>query len=253
MLTLEQGRWLRRSDEVVLGRRLAHEKRLGVGDSLRLGSRDFTVVGIGTLRGIGIGDPTTTAYLDYAALRQQAGFGDVVNMLAVETARPAETRGRIAELGSYAIASPDELVAEAQEVFAADLIGHWIVNLLTLAIAALFVNNMLSRSVSERRLEFATLRAIGVPGRTVLLAVALEAVLIALAGTLVGIALSTLLGEVWLNGQVAPQYGYERFYAADPRLFLEVFGLALGLGLVAGLLPARAATRVDPGEVLREA
>ena len=36
-------------------------------------------------------------------------------------------------------------------------------------------------------------------------------------------------------------------------LFGLVFALALGLGLVAGLVPARQATGVDPVEVLREA
>ena len=40
---------------------------------------------------------------------------------------------------------------------------------------------------------------------------------------------------------------------ADANLFLLVFGLALFLGLVSGLFPARRATRVDPVEVLREA
>ena len=81
---------------------------------------------------------------------------------------------RIQDFGTLSVTSPPELVQEASEVFAADMVSHWIVNLFTLAIAALFVNNMLSRSVSERRLEFATLRAIGVSRRSVMVQVLAE-------------------------------------------------------------------------------
>ena len=61
---------------------------------------------------------------------------------------------------------------------------------MTLAIAALFVNNMLGGSVEARRLEFATLRAIGVPNRTILLSIAGEALLVCAAASGVGVVLS---------------------------------------------------------------
>jgi putative ABC transport system permease protein len=251
MLDIKEGRWLRRSDEVVIGPRLSRNKALRIGDAVRLGRRHFTVVGIGQLRGFGFASDSV-AYLDLFALRQQAELGDLVNIIAVDTDRPQETRERILELGALSVTSPTELVDQAREVFAADMVGHWIVNLFTLAIAALFVNNMLARSVSERRLEFATLRAIGVPDRTILLTVALDAMVIAVVATALGIGLATVLGA-WFNSYLAESVGIETLYAADAALYLQVFALALGLGLVAGLFPARQATRVDPVEVLRQA
>ncbi len=48
-------------------------------------------------------------------------------------------------------------------------------NLIILFIAGMFVSNMLGRSVAERRMEFGTLRALGMPGRTILFSVAAEA------------------------------------------------------------------------------
>jgi ABC-type antimicrobial peptide transport system permease subunit len=39
----------------------------------------------------------------------------------------------------------------------------------------------------------------------------------------------------------------------DAGLFEAVFVLALALGVISGILPARQATRVDPVDVLREA
>ena len=112
---------------------------------------------------------------------------------------------------------------------------------------------MLGRSVAERRLEFATLRAIGLPRRTILFTVGAEAVLISLVAGLLGIGLSLVLGAL-LNATVAAAYGLEGIYRPTPACFVARLrpGPAPGAG-VAGLLPARQATRVDPVEVLREA
>ena len=61
------------------------------------------------------------------------------------------------------------------------------------------------------------------------------------------------LDQELIDAYLAPMYGIESLYAADAQLFASVLLLALGLGLISGLEPARQATRVDPVEVLREA
>jgi putative ABC transport system permease protein len=251
VLSLQAGRWLRRSDEVVIGSKLGREKALELGRPLRLNGRDFTIVGIGKLRGFGFATDAV-AYMDMQAFRLRADVGDVFNVIAVDTDRAAETRQRILELESLTVFDPDELVRLAEEANATSAMLRSILSLLTLSIAALFVSNMLGRSVAERRLEFATLRAIGIPTRTILLTVAGEAFLVSVAAGVVGIGISQLIGAL-LNGLVAPPYGFETLYVADLQLFGTIFALALGLGLLAGLFPARSATRVDPVDVLREA
>ncbi len=69
---------------------------------------------------------------------------------------------------------------------------------------------------------------------------------------IVGSGISLLFGFL-LNNYMAPAYSIEYLYVVDVGLFVFVSLLALGLGLAAGLLPARRATRVDPVDVLREA
>ena len=147
---LQAGRWLRRSDELVVGAKLAREKRLALGDTLRLNERDFRVAGIGRLRGIGIGSDGF-AYMDYGALRQRAEIGDVINVVVVDTVRPDLARERLPDLDSLAVDSPDELVRQAERVMQTAIVMRSIVVGLILAIAGLFVGNMLSRSVSARR------------------------------------------------------------------------------------------------------
>jgi ABC-type lipoprotein release transport system permease subunit len=251
LLGLDAGRWLRRADEVVIGRRLSRDRQVAVGDRLRLGGRVVAVVGVGRLRGLGLGDDSLI-YMDYDTLRERADLGDRVTTIAVRTANPADVRARLAEIGSLTASEPQELVARIRQAQATSVAINWIISLLALGIGALFVSSMLGRSVVERRLEFATLKAIGLPGRTILLIVALEAVLISLAATLVGIGVSRVFG-VLIDVYVAAPYGIASLYAIDLRAVLIVLALALGLGLLAGLAPARRATAVDPVEILREA
>lgn len=251
MLLLREGRWLRRSNEIVVGSKLSQEKGIGLGSTLRLDGHDYTVVGIGRLRGFSF-STSSLAYVDFRTLRDRTDLGDTFNIIAVDAAAPDEVAERVRDLGSYQTSDPPDLVRQAQAANASAQVVYWIFNGLALAVGALFIGQMLARSVAERRLEFATMRAIGIPTRTILFTVAAEAALISVVAGFIGAAISLGFGS-YLNATVAPAYGIESMYSATVDMFLAVFALAIGLGLVAGLFPARSATRVDPVDVLREA
>lgn len=250
LLLLREGRFPRRNDEVMLGAKLSREKGLGLDSTVRLNERDFTVVGIGRLRGVSFSSDAV-AYIDQRALQQRTSIGDVVNLIVVDSRNPPSAGQQLRDMQSVEVYTPDDLVRQAETFAESALAIRMVFNVLTLAVAGLFVSNMLARSVAERRPQFATLRAIGLPSRTILIAVAAEAVLVCALAALIGFALSLGLGAL-INGYLAPAYGFETLYVADAGLFVLVYGLALALGLVAGYFPARAATRVDPVEVLRE-
>ena len=111
---------------------------------------------------------------------------------------------------------------------------------------------MLSRSVSERRAEFAVLRAIGFPSGWIVSTVALESLSITIAAGLIAVAISLVFG--WgINVTVAAQYGLESLFRVDSSLLMLIFALAAALGAISGVAPARKAASVDPVEVLREA
>src|SRR5262249_44546207 len=111
-LILREGRWLRGANEVVLGPRLAREKDFRLGDRLRLAGREFTIVGIGKMRGLGyLASSDTAVYMDMRAFRQRAELGDLVNSIAIATRRPDLVAPAIRDIGSLSVFTREELVA----------------------------------------------------------------------------------------------------------------------------------------------
>jgi ABC-type lipoprotein release transport system permease subunit len=253
MADIIAGRWIRRPNEIVVGSRLSRDEGLPLGSTVRLAGQTFTVVGVGKVRGLGAAVvPDGIIYMDYGAFQQRAGIGDVVGVIIIQSSDPAKTAQRLVDAGGLDVETPADLIRKAEQVNQTGVAIYWVMIGLTLVIAALFVSNMLARSVAERRLEFATLRAIGIPRRTILFTVGAEALLISLAAGLIGIALSLVLGAL-LNTAISAAYALEGIYRAEASLFVLIFVLAILLGPASGLFPARQATRVDPVEVLREA
>ena len=256
MLALDSGRWLRGGNEIVVGRTLARDKGLHLGDTLQLNGSTFTITGVGLLRGFSAFGQNSVVYMDARTLVQRSSQlpsgASSLTMIAVQTSAPDRVAQRIADLGGLASWTPAQLVAEAQAASASGIVIDWILIILTLGVAGLFVNTMLNHSVAERRAEFAVLRAIGFPSSWIVLTVALEALTITVAAGLVAVAISYAFG--WLiNVTIAAQYGFDSLFRADASLFLLIFGLAAALGVLSGVVPARRAAGVDPVEVLREA
>src|SRR5207302_5995638 len=168
-----------------------------------------------------------------------------------QTQQPERVTERLNDQGGLNSCTPQQLVQQAQQCNASSIALDSVLTILTLGIAGLFVNTMLNHSVTERRAEFAVLRAIGFPGGWIVLTVALEAVAITVAAGLVAVGISLGMGAL-INGLVAAQYGLDSLYRADASLFLLIFTMAAALGVVSGVMPARKAASVDPVEVLRE-
>jgi len=121
-----------------------------------------------------------------------------------------------------------------------------VVGLLAVAvvIALVGVANTLSLSVIERRRESATLRAIGLTRRQLRWMLAVEGMLIAVVGAVLGVALGLLYG--WAGAATAFGQTGDLRLAVPWRDLALVLVVALLAGLVASVLPARAAARTSP-------
>jgi len=107
-------------------------------------------------------------------------------------------------------------------------------------------------SVSRRKREIGTLRALGFPRRTILLSFLVEGVLMAAAGSLIGVIAS--LGTGMLRFSLLNlSSGAEISFSFDPSLPVALSAIAVGsfMGVLGGLLPAVAAARVPPTIAMR--
>jgi putative ABC transport system permease protein len=110
----------------------------------------------------------------------------------------------------------------------------------------LVTGNTMATSVRERTAELAILKALGFSDRFILTMVLAESVSIALIGGLLGIGLAKL-STAW--GSPAPSV-LPLFYLPMSQVFVAI-GVAIAVGLVAGLLPALAASRLKVVDALR--
>ncbi|HLR57586.1 MAG TPA: FtsX-like permease family protein [Beutenbergiaceae bacterium] len=117
-------------------------------------------------------------------------------------------------------------------------------------IALVGVANTLSLSVLERRRESATLRAIGLTKSQLRGTLAIEGVIIAVVGALVGIAGGLAYG--WAGAMtILGALGSVRL-GVPWALIAVVAAVAIGAGLLASVIPARSATKVPPVAALAE-
>jgi putative ABC transport system permease protein len=113
---------------------------------------------------------------------------------------------------------------------------------LALVIALIGIGNTLALSVFERTRELGLLRAVGMTSRQVRRMVRFEAALVALFGATLGVGLGLLFGY---GVATALPTSFVSTFAVPVPAILVVVLVSAGAGVVAALLPARRAGRLD--------
>jgi putative ABC transport system permease protein len=119
--------------------------------------------------------------------------------------------------------------------------------MLAVIIAVFGVVNTLSLSIYERTRELGLLRAVGLTRRQTRAMIGWEAVIISVMGAMLGIVIGIAFGWA-LQRALAPQ-GFSEFAIPGTRLAVYVVLAALS-GVVAAILPARRAAKLDVLEAI---
>jgi len=260
-----QGRLLKAEDEgsqvTVLGSDLAHKTGVAVGDTIQMRGMSFEVVGI--LQPTLI-SPDTTAMVPLAAaqglfietlpplLRGALDPSRVASQIIVypatgvdEAALAAQIEQAADNVSTLTAADFDQQVGSTTTIFNAIIIG---VAVISLIVGGLSVINTMAMSVAERTREIGIKRAIGGPRGRIIRELVAEAGIIGLIGGLFGLALGAIV--VMLANELGRSSGTVLF---DLTPQTALFALAFGtiLGMVAGVIPAWSAARLDPVTALR--
>ncbi|MET0646277.1 MAG: ABC transporter permease [Pyrinomonadaceae bacterium] len=115
---------------------------------------------------------------------------------------------------------------------------------LALVLAAVGIYGVLSYTVAQRRKEIGIRMALGAQAGDMLRMILWEGLVVVSIGIVIGLALSLVAGRLLAN----LLYGVS---ATDPLTLVGVSGFLLLVALVACIIPARRATRLDPADILR--
>ena len=134
---------------------------------------------------------------------------------------------------------------EAQEVA---FVGYAVsaAGTVALALSATGLYALLSYLVALRRREIGVRLAIGAPPSRIITLVVRQALKLVLAGMACGLALAVPMAFVMRATFVG------KVTATDPMIFLPMISVLLAVGILAAVVPALRASRIDPIATLRQ-
>ena len=255
--------WLQARTGAVVGRALMDRFKWKIGDRVPLtspiwprkgdGAWEFEIVGI--YEGAKKGTDTSGFYFRYDYFDEGRAQGEgLVGWYGVRVNDPARTAEVAQAIDAEFANSPHETKAESEGAFMqgfAQQMGDIGTILMSIVGAVFFTillvaGNTMSQAVRERTGELGVLKAMGFTNELVLALVLAESCVLAAVGGLAG------LGAAWLltmGGSPVPAM-LPVFYL-PPRDLLTGVVLVVALGVVAGLLPALQAMRLQIAVALR--
>jgi len=239
-----------------------------IGKTVRIGTVEYTVLGVVGKRPSpgGFGGADDFAIVPYTAFRKQFGHERVQRgpmgmpiMIAVlpregvsrdEAMREVEAIMRIRhgltldKENDFDLVTSDAILAVWDQISAAILLALVVISSIALMVGGIGVMAIMTISVTERTREIGVRLAIGARRREILVQFLIEAVVLTSIGGILGVLMGSAIG---LTVNLISGF--------PVSLPLWSFALGLGfsasVGIIAGMIPAWRASRMDPIEALR--
>ncbi|MBJ7881755.1 ABC transporter permease [Gelidibacter salicanalis] len=148
------------------------------------------------------------------------------------------------EENNFGLERSDDLLNRIGSITDYLYIAAWVISMVTILGSSIALMNILFVSVTERTREIGVRKALGAKKKTIATQFFMEAIIIGQLGGILGIILGVLIG-----------YGVSaaaNFQFSTPWLAMfSAFTIAFIVAVVAGLLPAVKAAKLDPIESLR--
>ncbi len=252
-LKLVTGRWPVDDAEkvVVIGSVAAEILRKSAGDTIHIENDDFTVCGTFDSAALAENGAIVMALRQMQRVMEYPGRVNFLNLkLAPGTTDPQrEELRRIIKrrLPGYSAFTGGEVAQNNTAIQTAKAMS-WATSLIALVVGAVGVMNTMLMSVFERTHEIGVLLAIGWKRSRIVRLIVYESMAVSfvggVAGSLLGfVAVRLLQVTPWIRGKI------------EGEVSLQLFGLALAialvLGVLGGLYPAYRGSRLHPSEALR--
>ncbi len=248
----------RGSPVCVIGTRVEQELFRGVnplGKILRISDFRFRVIGVISPKGQSMGFNIDDVVMIPVASAMKVYDQTTLFRIFVETSsynNLDQTEEKIIELikkrhedeEDITLLTQDSVLASFNEIFTALTLALAGIAAISLTVAGVGIMNVMLVSVSERTSEIGLLKAIGVKSSQVVSVFLAEASLLSLIGGILGLITAVLL--VYTSRRVFPAFPVEIPHWA----VLAAIAVAVVVGVLFGVWPARRAAKLDPIQAL---
>ena len=255
---ISEGRMFRPgSTEVIAGKSVAERYTgAGVGETIRFGQREWTVVGIMDAGKTGF-DSEIWGDVDQLMQAFRRPVYSSVVLKLTDAAAFSEFKTRVENDPRLTVEAKRESVfyAEQSKVLANFIRYLGMILSIIFSVGAI-IGAMITMyaSVANRTTEIGTLRALGFRRNNILSAFLVEALMLGAAGGITGLILASfmqLLTISTMNWQSFSELAFS--FTLNAEIIFKSFGFALIMGFAGGFLPAAKASRLAIVDALRAA
>ena len=240
---------------------LAAKGNLRVGDTLSLSARpgesgERVIVGAIVRRGadpseVSRGDLLIRLHLDQ--LQNISGYGDRVDRFAVQTTPTADVPSMIERINRVAFGfrayRSRDIAVETSRTFQVVSRFHRAIGIITIVASSVFLLCIMVLKVEERRRDIAALRLMGISRSTVVRSIIIEAAVVAVLGSALGIVLGWAV-SLFVNWHYQALYRTPlEFSIVTTPIVIAAVTLSLALGIGAGILASLRLVRTPPLEL----
>lgn len=231
-------------NQVVIGSRLAMSSNLELGDTVDLGRGNYPVVGIMAETG---GSEDQGIFTTIHTARALTGITSEWSLIELNTPDAAQTVAQLRPvLESANVTEVTQLVQGSRENVERFTSFSRTISLAMGLIGALVIIVTLAGNVNERTRELGVLRAIGFRQKHIFFLLGREALIISLAGSLLGYSIGIVAPLV-----LGPLLGYGKFtFAFHGGLGSILIIGSLFVGMLAMIYPAWRTLKLDLQEIL---
>lgn len=274
---LESGRYLTQGDNnvAVIGYNLATERfkqDILINRQITIEGKPFRVVGIlKESEGLGIGgQPGSTIYIPIETARttlEDVGTKEFTSIeirvkdtnLIDDTLTQIESRLMLVRAEnertkSFSVTSVKEMQETISESLSTMTLFLSAIAAISLLVGAVGIANTMFTTVLEKTKEIGIMKSIGAKNRDIMLMFLFNSGMVGLAGGIlggiIGIAASYMVSSLLLSSLDLGRMSLGSAIVT-PQTLMLVLGLSLSIGIIAGVIPAYRASKMNPVDALR--
>jgi putative ABC transport system permease protein len=259
--------FLAQPDSLMVTDAYARENRLSVGAKVPMSTMDgqkwFTIRGVMKSSGLASAFGGNLAVMDVYAAQKVFGRGrrfDRIDLAAKDGSSVPEVRAKLERLlgPGFQVQEPSARAQQFDSISRVYTLTANITSVFALFIGMFIIYNTFQIAVAQRRAEIGILRALGATRRQIRTLFLGESVVAGLFGSILGLLagiaiargmtgyIGSLLGEIYGIAQKADEI------STNPMLMTFAVVLGVITSVVAAVIPARSAARVDPVQALQK-